>query len=95
MKPFADQKKKDKRTVPKGFFDALAKRALMSRLSTLYVSKENLEGIVWRVCVKDALDDECDPRWKAGKKFWKSIPLECDGKPDGVSVYETFQFSRQ
>jgi hypothetical protein len=67
----------------------------MNHFITLDVSKEKLEGIVWRVCVKDALDDEWDPRWKAGKKFWKSIPLECDGKPAGVSVYETFQFSRQ
>ena len=95
FKPFADQQNKDKGTAPEDVFDALANRALMNHFITLDVSKEKLEGIVWRVCVKDALDDEWDPRWKAGKKFWKSIPLECDGKPAGVSVYETFQFSRQ
>ena len=95
FKPFADQQNKDKGTAPEDVFDALANRALMNHFITLDVSKEKLEGIVWRVCVKDTLDDEWDPRWKAGKKFWKSIPLECDGKPAGVSVYETFQFSRQ
>ncbi len=95
FKPFADQQKKEKRTAPKDVFDALANRALMNHFITLDISKEKLEGTVWRVCVQDNPDDEWDPRWKAGKSFWKSIPLECDGKPDGVSVYETFSFSWQ
>jgi hypothetical protein len=95
FKPFADQQNIDKYTAPKDVFDALANRALMNHFITLDVSKEKLEGIVWRVCVQDDPDDEWNPRWKAGKKFWYSIPLECDGKPEGVSVYETFGFSRQ
>lgn len=95
FKPFADQQKKDKRTAPKDVFEALAKRALMNHFITLDISKEELGGTVWRVCIQDDPDDQWDPRWKAGKSFWKSIPLECDGKPEGVGVYETFRFSRQ
>lgn len=91
FKPFADQQNKDKNTAPKDVFDALAKRALMNHFITLDVSREKLEGIVWRVCVQDDPDDDKDPRWKAGKKFWQSIPLECDDKPEGVGVYEKFE----
>ncbi len=95
FKPFADQQNKDKRTAPKDVFDALAKRALMNHFITLDVSKAKLEGTVWRVCVSDDPEDDLDPRWKADKNFWDSIPLECDGKPKGVSVYETFSLSGQ
>jgi hypothetical protein len=95
FKPFADQQNKEKRAAPKDVFDALAKRALMNHFITLDISKEKLEGTVWRVCTPDHPDDEWNPRWKAGKNFWKFIPLECDGKPVGVSVYEIFRISRQ
>ncbi|MBT5028123.1 MAG: hypothetical protein HOM97_07000 [Nitrospina sp.] len=93
FKPFADQQNNDKRTAPKDVFDALANRALMNHFITLDVSKEKLKGIVWRVCVKDDPDDEWDPRWKSDKKFWQSIVLECDGKPEGVGVYEKFEIT--
>ena len=95
FKPFADQQNKGKHIAPKDVFNALAKRALMNHFITLDVSKKKLEGKVWRICVSDDSDDEWDPRWKADKNFWQSIPLECDGKPEGVSVYEAFSLSRQ
>ncbi|MBC8284548.1 MAG: metallophosphoesterase [Nitrospinae bacterium] len=91
FKPFADQQNNEKRSAPKDVFEALAKRALMNHFVTLDVSKEKLEGIVWRVCVSDDPEDELDPRWKSNKKFWQSIPLECDGKPEGISIYEKFE----
>jgi predicted phosphodiesterase len=91
FKPFADQQNNDKRAAPKDVFDALANRALMNHFITLDISRGKLEGIVWRVCVRDDPDDEWDPRWKSDKKFWKSIALECDGKPEGVGIYEKFE----
>ena len=63
----------------------------MNHFITLDVSKEKLEGIVWRVCTPDDPDDESDPRWKAHKKFWKSISLECDDGSQGTGVYEKFE----
>jgi hypothetical protein len=94
FKPFADMQKKGGRVAPKDVFDALAKRALMNHFITLDISNEKLQGTVWRVCVQDDPKDEWNPRWKPHKKFWQSITLECDGKPEGVSVYEAFSFSR-
>ena len=94
FKPFADQQNKKKRIAPKDVFNALANRALMNHFITLDVSKKKLEGKVWRICVSDDPDDKWDPRWKADKKFWQSIPLECDSKREEVSVYETFSLSR-
>jgi len=41
--------------------------------------------------VQDDLDDKWNPRWKARKKFWNNITLECDGKAEGVTVYEEFE----
>ena len=94
FKPFADQQNKEKRIAPKDVFNALAKRALMNHFITLDVSKKKLEGKVWGICVSDDPGDKWDPRWKADKKFWQSIPLECDSKREEVSVYETFSLSR-
>ena len=94
FKPFADQQNKGKHIAPEDVFNALAKRALMNHFITLDVSKKKLEGKVWRICVSDDPGDKWDPRWKADKKFWQSIPLECDSKREEVSVYETFSLSR-
>ena len=91
LRPFADLQKIEKYSAPKDIFDALAKRTLMNHFITLDVSKEKLEGIVWRVCTPDDPHDKSDPRWKAHKKFWKSIPLECDDRHKGTSVYEKFE----
>ena len=91
LRPFADLQKIEKHSAPKDIFDALAKRTLMNHFITLDVSKEKLEGIVWRVCTPDDPHDKSDPRWKAHKKFWKSIPLECDDRPKGTSIYEKFE----
>ncbi len=91
FKPFADMQKNEERTAPKDVFDALAKRALMNHFITLDISQDMLKATVWRVCVQDNPDDEWNPRWKAGKEFWSNIPLECDGKPEGVTVYEEFE----
>ncbi|MBT3366653.1 MAG: hypothetical protein HN472_03605 [Nitrospina sp.] len=91
FKPFADMQQNEKRTAPKDVFDALAKRALMNHFITLDVSRDVLKGTVWRVCVQDDLDDKWNPRWKARKKFWNNITLECDGKAEGVTVYEEFE----
>jgi hypothetical protein len=91
FKPFADMQGNEKRTAPKEVFDALAKRALMNHFITLDISRDILKGIVWRVCVKDEPDDKWNPRWKSRKKFWNNITLECDGKPEGVAVYEEFE----
>jgi hypothetical protein len=89
FKPFADQQNYEKRTAPKEVFDALAKRALMNHFITLDISTDVLKGTVWRVCVQDDPDD--NPRWKSRKKFWDTITLECDGKPEGVTIYEEFE----
>ncbi|MBT5469616.1 MAG: hypothetical protein HOK41_03345 [Nitrospina sp.] len=95
FKPFADLQNNAKRTAPKDVFDALAKRALMNHFITLDVSREKLEGTVWRVCISDDPNDDQNPRWKADKKFWQSIPLECNGKPEGVDIYETFEITEK
>ena len=95
FKPFADMQKNEKHTAPKDVFDALAKRALMNHFIILDISRDVLKGTVWRVCVQDNPDDKWSPRWKARKKFWNTITLECDGKPEGVTIYEEFSLSRQ
>jgi hypothetical protein len=92
FKPFADLQKNEEHTAPKEVFDALAKRALMSHFITLDISRDILKGTVWRVCVKDNPDDKWNPRWRSRKDFWKSISLECEGKPKGVEIYEEFEF---
>lgn len=93
FKPFADTQNNEKRTAPKEVFDALAKRALMNHFVTLDISRDVLKGTVWRVCVNDDPDDQHNPRWKSRKKFWDSIPLECDGKPESTTVYEEFEIN--
>ena len=95
FKPFADMQKNEKRTAPEDVFDALAKRALMNHFIILDISQDVLKGTVWRVCVEDNPDDKWNPRWKARKKFWNTITLECDGKPEGVTIYEKFSLSRE
>jgi hypothetical protein len=67
----------------------------MNHFITLDVSREKLEGTVWRVCISDDPNDDQNPRWKADKKFWQSIPLECNGKPEGVDIYETFEITEK
>ncbi|MZH42485.1 MAG: hypothetical protein F3740_11895 [Nitrospinae bacterium] len=91
FKPFADMQKIEEYTAPKEVFDTLAKRALMNHFITLDISRNTLKGTVWRVCVKDDPNDHQNPRWKARKDFWNSITLECDGKPEGVAIYEEFE----
>ena len=95
FKPFADLQKYDERTAPKEVFDALANRALMNHFITLDISQDLLKGKVWRVCVTDDPDDQHYPRWKPRKKFWESITLECDDKPEGVALYETFGITKR
>jgi hypothetical protein len=91
FKPFADMQNNEEHTAPKEVFDALAKRALMHHFITLDISKDLLQGTVWRVCVTDDPDDQQYPRWRARKKFWDNITLECDGKPEGTTIYEEFE----
>lgn len=91
FKPFADMQNNAKHSAPKEVFSALAKRALMNHFITLDISRDILKGTVWRVCVPDNPDDKWNPRWKARKDFWNTIPLECDGKLAGVTVYEEFK----
>ncbi|MZH03209.1 MAG: hypothetical protein F3745_07410, partial [Nitrospinae bacterium] len=91
FKPFADMQNNEEHTAPQEVFDALAKRALMNHFITLDISRDILKGTVWRVCVNDEPNDHQDPRWKPRKDFWNNIPLECDGKPEGVEVYEEFE----
>ncbi len=91
FKPFADMQKNEKHTAPKDVFDALAKRALMNHFIILDISRDVLKGTVWRVCVQDDPDDKWNSRWKARKKFWDTITLECDGKPEGVTIYDEFE----
>jgi hypothetical protein len=67
----------------------------MNHFIILDISRDVLKGTVWRVCVQDNPDDKWNPRWKARKKFWNTITLECDGKPEGVTIYEEFSLSRQ
>ncbi|MBC8288223.1 MAG: metallophosphoesterase [Nitrospinae bacterium] len=95
FKPFADQQKNEEHTAPKDVFDALAKRALMNHFITLDISRDVLTGTVWRVCVKDEPYDHQNPRWRSRKEFWNSITLECDGKPEGVTVYEEFEIKEK
>ena len=91
FKPFADMQENEEHTAPKDVFDALAKRALMNHFVTLDISPDILKGTVWRVCVRDEPHDKWNPRWKSRKDFWNTITLECDGKPEGVTVYEEFE----
>ena len=91
FKPFADMQDNKEHTAPKEVFDALAKRALMHHFITLDVSQDLLKGTVWRVCVTDDPDDQQYPRWRARKRFWDNITLECDGKPEGTTIFEEFE----
>lgn len=91
FKPFADMQENEEHTAPKDVFDALAKRALMNHFITLDISPDILKGTVWRVCVRDEPHDKWNPRWKSRQEFWNTITLECDGKPEGVTVYEEFE----
>ncbi len=95
FKPFSDTQKNAEHTAPKDVLDALANRALMNHFITLDISQDVLKGTVWRVCVQDNPDDKWNPRWKARKDFWKTITLECDGKPAGVTVYEEFEIKEK
>jgi hypothetical protein len=94
FKPFADMQNYEKRTAPKDVFDALAKRALMNHFITLDITQNILKGTVWQVCVQNNPHDKRNPRWKARKKFWDTITLECDGQPEGVTVYEEFEIHK-
>ena len=89
FKPFADMQNNAEHTAPKIVFEALAKRALMNHFIMLDISSDVLKGTVWRVCVPESPED--NPRWKPRKEFWNHITLECDDKPEGVSIYEEFE----
>ncbi len=95
FKPFADQQDQDKHTAPDAVSDALAKRALMFHYVALEISHDVLKAQTMRVCPPPGKKDEKqNPRWHADDDMWKNIPLECDGKPTGVTVFDQFEIRR-
>ena len=95
FKLFADQQSQSKRTAPKAVLDALAKRALMFHYLTLEVSHDTLTAKTHRACpAPPAPGEKQNPRWHADDDMWNNIPLECDGKKAGVTVFDQFEITR-
>ena len=95
FKPFADQQDKDKHTAPDAVFDTLAKRALMFHYVELEISHDVLKAQTMRVCPPPPGKGEKEnPRWHADDDMWKTIALECDGKPAGVTIFDQFEIRR-
>jgi predicted phosphodiesterase len=95
FKPFADLQNHSKRAAPDAVFDALAKRALMFHYLTLEISHDTLTAKTYRVCPSPPSPGEKqDPRWRPNAPMWKNIPLECDGKEAGVTVFDQFEIRR-
>ena len=92
FRPFADQQGIKKRTAPKEVFNALATRALMNHFLILEIEREILKATTYRVCPKM---DSKNPRWKAEKSMWNNITLECEGKSEGVTIFDQFQIRAQ
>ena len=95
FKPFADQQGNSKRTAPVAVSDALAKRALMFHYLTLDISHDTLTAKTFRVCpARPAQGEKQNPRWHADDAMWNNIPLACDGKEAGVTVFDQFEITR-
>lgn len=95
FKPFADQQGHGKRTAPDAVFDALAKRALMFHYLTLDISHDTLNVKTFRVCpARPTPGEKQNPRWHADDAMWNNIPLACDGKKAGVTVFDQFEITR-
>jgi len=92
FKPFADMQQDEKHSAPPEVFAALETRALMNHFLVLEIGHEALKGVTYRVCADPAAGG--DPRWRAGKAFWKNIKLECDGQPAGVTVFDSFEIRK-
>ncbi|MCF8722860.1 hypothetical protein LQ236_000880 [Nitrospina gracilis] len=87
FKPFADLSGRDKNAAPPEVKQALAKRALMFHYLTVEMDDHRLTVRTFRVCTPESA--EGNPRWRPKMKAWKTIPLECDGQPPGVTLYDT------
>ena len=94
FKPFADMQGNSRRTAPPEIFNALSKRSLMNHFVILDITSEKIKGAAYRVCPETSSDDE-NPRWKPHKKFWRKIHLECEGKPAGVELYDSFEIIKK
>ena len=95
FKPFADQQGKSQHTAPEPVFDALAKRALMFHYVSLEISHDTLTAKTLRVCPpQPAPGEKQNPRWHADDGMWKTIKLECDGQPAGVTLFDRFEIVR-
>jgi hypothetical protein len=84
------------RPVPDTVTNALAKHALMFHYLTLDISHDTLTAKTHRVCPqKHAPGDKQNPRWQADKEeLWKNVELECDGKEEGVTVFDQIEIRR-
>jgi len=94
FKPFADQQGNKRHTAPEDVRKALAKRGLMNHFVMLDISDQTLKGMVYRVCPGKDPSGKSNPRWKPKKAMWKTITLECEGKPTGVAKFDHFEISR-
>jgi len=94
LKPFADFQDNPEHTAPPEVFEALAARALMNHFLLLEIGDRSLKGTTFRVCAPPPPGDTADPRWKPDRKVWRTVALECDGKPPGISIYDRFQIDR-
>jgi len=95
FKPFADLSGKKKHSAPKEVMDALAHRALMFHYLTLEIDHDTLKVQTHRVCPETNADEPANPRWKPDMKVWKTITLECEGKPPGVTLYDEVVIRRE
>lgn len=91
FKPFADLQGVKDRTAPREVFDALAARALMNHFLILDISSNRIQATTYRVCPGLPPQGHANPRWRPKKSFWKSIALECDGQPVGVTPFDHFE----
>ncbi|MCF8719322.1 metallophosphoesterase [Nitrospina gracilis] len=87
FKPFADLSGKNKNAAPPEVKQALAKRALMFHYLTVEMDDHRLTVKTFRVCTQET--PEGNPRWRPQMKVWETTPLECDGQPPGVTLYDT------
>lgn len=95
FKPFADLQNHPKRSAPKEVLNALAQRSLMFHYLTLEISHEVLTATTHRVCPPPPEPNEKqNPRWHPEDPMWNNMTLECDGKEEGVTVFDQVEIMR-
>ncbi len=93
FKPFADMQGIKKRTAPKEIKNSLAIRSLMFHFVSLEIDGHKLKGKTNLVCLPTD-DETTNPRWRPDDTMWEGVKLECDGKPTGTTVFDSFEIKK-